>query len=85
MCRLPGCRLPHVDRAGQIRQYANPESTNPSRSLLAHDGDTDESDVSSQEPDATDSDDIDSDGLADDLHLVTNSGFLSQQDDYVQF
>ena len=65
VCNNKKCRLPHVDRAGQIRKiaaHATVESKEPQNgSMEDHD-----SDVSS-EGEEIDSDDIDSEGLAEEL------------------
>ena len=83
-CRNRKCRLPHVDRAGQIRKHSanSTEKTNSP-------GDDDDSDLSSAEEDyETDSDDVDSDGLEEDLTLLADNAdphAFSQQQDYVRF
>lgn len=82
-CRNETCRLPHVDRAGQIRKSAAAESISASDAEKSPDLTSDEEDF-----DQIDSDDIDSDGL-EDVFLRGAEGTrgheLSQQQDYVQF
>ena len=93
-CRNSKCRLPHVDRAGQIRKVAAAAAA-----AVEAKGDggisTDEnageaaSDLSSDEDyDAIGSDDVDSDDLEDEiipgLEEAENAE-VSQQHDYIQF
>ena len=88
-CRNRKCRLPHVDRAGQIRKHSaniigkteKPESESP--------GQDDDSDLSSvvEDYDEIDSDDVDSDGLEEDLTLQpedADAHALSRQHDYMK-
>ncbi|OCL05581.1 CCCH zinc finger protein [Glonium stellatum] len=82
-CRNETCRLPHVDRAGQIRKSAAAESISAPDADISPDLTSDEEDF-----DQIDSDDIDSDGLEDVLVRGTEDARdheLSQQQDYVQF
>ena len=74
------CRLPHVDRAGQLRQHDV-----VTRNLVEHD-----SDISSAEenPVGLEDDDVESDGLEDEVMVVAEgdqSHVLAHQDDFVQF
>lgn len=78
LCRNQRCRLPHVDRAGQLRKAAARNSDNS--------GEDDQADDVSSDDDTVDADDVDSDdmtemleGAGDDKHE------LSQQTDFVQF
>lgn len=80
VCNKKRCRLPHVDRAGQIRKkIAIPVETQ----------DENESDASSEEEenDQINSDDVDSDELDEEPEFIggEDSGELAQQQDYVQF
>ncbi|KKK17296.1 hypothetical protein P175DRAFT_0519945 [Aspergillus ochraceoroseus IBT 24754] len=82
-CHKKHCRLPHVDRAGQIRKNAAPNGGD------AADG-TEESDASSEEEEyeEIDSDDVDSDDLdSDEAELIepVDSGEISQQQDFIRF
>lgn len=82
-CRNTKCRLPHIDRAGNLRKAA---------ALKARQGSEGSSDLSSDDEDddqEIDSDDVDSDDMDDDLALVNKSGVadveLAQQLDFVPF
>lgn len=82
VCNKKRCKLPHVDRAGQIRK--NTANTRPESMV-----DEDESDASSEdeEYDQIDSDDVDSDELDDEPEeLIGGAGSseLSQQQDYIR-
>lgn len=88
-CNNKKCRLPHVDRAGQLRKMEANDSNHSSLSGkttangAAEDHDTD---LTSEEDEA-DSDDIDSDGLAEDLSgssVELHSTDISGQQDFVQ-
>ncbi|KAL5044957.1 hypothetical protein BDW71DRAFT_185189 [Aspergillus fruticulosus] len=78
VCKRKHCRLPHVDRAGQIRKNAAPKEA---------EGD-DESDASSEEEefDEIGSDDVDSDYLSDEGELIegTETGEVSKQQDFIR-
>ncbi|KAL4973783.1 hypothetical protein BDW66DRAFT_141323 [Aspergillus desertorum] len=78
ICKKKHCRLPHVDRAGQIRKNAAPKE---------NEGD-DESDASSEEEEFEEigSDDIDSDYLSDEGELIegTETGEVSKQQDFIR-
>ncbi|KAJ5591895.1 uncharacterized protein N7459_002264 [Penicillium hispanicum] len=85
VCHKKRCKLPHVDRAGQIRKAA---AAAASKAELADR--EDESDPSSEEEDydAIDSDDIDSDEFDDqpeELIEGVDSGEMSQQQDFIRF
>ncbi|RAL09786.1 CCCH zinc finger protein [Aspergillus homomorphus CBS 101889] len=86
LCNKKSCRLPHVDRAGQIRK--NAAATTNSEVAMGDDAD-EESDASSddEEYDEIDSDDVDSDDLEDDEpELITagaDVGDLARQQDFV--
>lgn len=79
VCNKKRCRLPHVDRAGQIRKnIAKAESP-----------DENDSDASSEEEEheQIDSDDVDSDELDEEPEFIEggDSSELSQQQDYIRF
>ncbi|KAL4872302.1 hypothetical protein BDV12DRAFT_162719 [Aspergillus spectabilis] len=77
VCKKKHCRLPHVDRAGQIRKNAAKEDA----------ADDEESDASSEEEyDEIGSDDVDSDYLSDDGELIAGAetGEVSQQQDFIR-
>ncbi|KAL5001662.1 hypothetical protein BDV10DRAFT_159477 [Aspergillus recurvatus] len=78
VCKKKHCRLPHVDRAGQIRKNAAPKEAE----------DDDESDASSEEEefDEIGSDDVDSDYLSDEGELIegTETGEVSKQQDFIR-
>lgn len=80
VCHKKRCKLPHVDRAGQIRKAA---------AAAAKTERDDESDPSSEdeEYDAIDSDDVDSDEFDDEPELIggEDSGEMSQQQDFIHF
>ncbi|KAJ5731511.1 uncharacterized protein N7483_006019 [Penicillium malachiteum] len=83
ICHKKRCKLPHVDRAGQIRKAA---AAAASRAEAGED----DSDESSEEEDydAIDSDDIDSDEFDDSPEqLIEGSGSheMSQQHDFIKF
>ncbi|KAL4943790.1 hypothetical protein BDV06DRAFT_188940 [Aspergillus oleicola] len=77
VCKKKHCRLPHVDRAGQIRKNAPKED----------DEGEGESDASSEEEeyDEIGSDDVDSDYLSDEGELIEGeeTGEISQQQDFI--
>jgi hypothetical protein len=83
-CDKKRCKLPHVDRAGQIRKAA---AAAASKTDIADE----ESDPSSEDEsyDAIDSDDVDSDGFDDSLpeEIIegVDSGEMSQQQDFIHF
>ncbi|KAL2818119.1 hypothetical protein BJX63DRAFT_384628 [Aspergillus granulosus] len=80
VCGKKHCRLPHVDRAGQIRKNAAPKEDGT--------GNDDESDASSEEEeyDEIGSDDVDSDYLSDEeLIEGVQTGEISQQQDFIRF
>lgn len=89
VCGQKKCRLPHVDRAGQIKKHAanatgSKGQRNPGKSS------DDSSDLSSDEGDfeEIDSEDVDSDGLDEDMIDAPDSDdahALSQQQDFVKF
>lgn len=84
VCHKKRCKLPHVDRAGQIRKAAAAAASK------AESGEReDESDMSSEEEDhdAIDSDDVDSDEFDDmpeELIEGEDSGEMSQQQDFIR-
>ncbi|KAJ5157793.1 uncharacterized protein N7482_008893 [Penicillium canariense] len=85
VCHKKRCKLPHVDRAGQIRKAAAAAAAKAG-ALAEHE---DESDQSSEEEDydAIDSDDVDSDEFDDvpeELIAGMDSGEMSQQQDFIQ-
>lgn len=80
VCTKKHCRLPHVDRAGQIRKNTAPKGDAA--------GNDDESDASSDDEDyeGIGSDDIDSDYLSDEgLIEGAETGEISQQQDFIRF
>jgi hypothetical protein len=86
VCNKKRCRLPHVDRAGQIRK-----NTAAANKADASNDEEEESDASSEEEeyDAIDSDDVDSDAIDDEepeyiIEGTDNDGLLQQQD-FVRF
>ena len=86
-CKNKRCRLPHIDRAGQIRKNAANRTGNEASKSDLGNGE----DISSEEDDYDEigSDDIDSDDLEDPEPMEVadpNDGSgLSQQQDFVQF
>lgn len=94
-CRNSKCRLPHVDRAGQIRKVAaaaaNATGAKSDDNNAADSADTSDimSDLSSDEDyDAIGSDDVDSDDLEDEVipgSEEIESAEVSQQHDFIQF
>ncbi|KAF2498372.1 hypothetical protein BU16DRAFT_481227 [Lophium mytilinum] len=76
MCRNAKCRLPHVDRASQLRSKAAAAGSLPVSD------DDDSQDISSDEEVFGDSDDFDSEGIDDDSDIIGLG--LSQQQDYVR-
>ncbi|MCJ1466108.1 hypothetical protein MMC07_004727 [Pseudocyphellaria aurata] len=88
-CGNKNCHLPHVDRAGQIRNHAA-KSTDISQNSVPQSGDASDTDILSDEEefDEIDSDDVDSDGLDNDFIQLSHdnaSQTLSQQQDFVHF
>lgn len=79
LCRNSKCRLPHVDRAGQLRKAAAVKCHDQSEGA--------EGDVSDLESDeeVMDSDDVDSDDMEEHILPEENKHELSQQQDFVQF
>ncbi|ODM21493.1 hypothetical protein SI65_02337 [Aspergillus cristatus] len=77
VCNRKHCRLPHVDRAGQMKNTA----------IRAEGPRDDESDASSEEEeyDEIDSDDVDSDDEDPEFIEGVDTGELSQQQDFVHF
>ena len=88
-CRSKTCRLPHVDRAAQIRQYAAKNASEASTHQPNENGEGEYDDLSSEEEDIEGSlsDDVDSDGLDDDLMVLQYNANnpLSQQENFVRF
>ena len=89
-CHNKQCRLPHVDRAGQIRKQAANLVDDSSKGRNGSMEEDDDSDVLSEEDhyDEIDSDDVESDGLEDDFMQLSDDvphQALSQQQDFVQF
>ncbi|KAL4803014.1 hypothetical protein BDV18DRAFT_146086 [Aspergillus unguis] len=80
VCKKKHCRLPHVDRAGQIRKNAAPKED--------AEGD-EESDASSEEEeyDEIGSDDVDSDYLSDEGEFIEGeeTSEVSKQQDFIRF
>lgn len=90
-CHNKKCRLPHVDRAGQIRKFAANKVGDSDDSRHGDGEDDPDSDIDSEEEDgydAIDSDDVDSDGLEDEpmqISMGTDTHEISQQQDFVHF
>ena len=80
VCNKKRCKLPHVDRAGQIRKAAAAAASKAEAGM-------EESDESSEEEDydAIDSDDIDSDEFEEEMVGGGDSGEMSQQQDFIGF
>ncbi|KAK8203858.1 CCCH zinc finger protein [Phyllosticta capitalensis] len=80
VCRNPKCRLPHVDRAGQIRKAAGAQS-----SAL----DSVEMDISSDDEAQINSDDVDSDAEIEEEIIMTDADDqgheVSRQQDFIGF
>ncbi|KAF2146726.1 uncharacterized protein K452DRAFT_262792 [Aplosporella prunicola CBS 121167] len=82
VCRNKRCRLPHVDRAGQIRKATAAQASTAEE----EDGSPDLS--SDEDYDEIDSDDVDSDGLGEDVIMQGSDDHgheLSQQKDFIGF
>lgn len=84
VCHKKRCKLPHVDRAGQIRKAAAASANKVEAGERE-----DESDMSSEEEgyDAIDSDDVDSDEFDDmpeELIEGVDNGEMSQQQDFIR-
>jgi hypothetical protein len=84
-CRDAKCRLPHVDRAGKIRQF--PTDTDRVIETPEADGINDLSSDGDEDMNDVDSDDVDSDGLEDSMAMAQDGSDdrLSRQDDFVRF
>jgi hypothetical protein len=86
-CKNKKCRLPHIDRAGQIRRHAANKTGNDSGDT----GTEDEDDISSEEEeyDEIGSDDIDSDNMGEPEPMeIPDTGpgaNLLHQQDFVPF
>ncbi|KAJ5114453.1 hypothetical protein NUU61_000212 [Penicillium alfredii] len=84
VCHKKRCKLPHVDRAGQIRKAAAAAANKADQADRE-----DDSDPSSEEEDydEIDSDDVDSDEFDDPEELIggVDSGEMSQQQDFIGF
>ena len=98
VCHNKTCRLPHVDRAGQLRKRAADTADinlisrngNPADDDDDDDDDEEESDVASDDEyyDEIDSDDVDSEGLPEDMMQLSDNAEdlrLTQQQDFVPF
>lgn len=84
LCRNKKCRLPHVDRAGQLRKAAA-AAVQQQREHSPSSQDDGSGDISSDgELDGMDSDDVDSDGF-EMFSMHSDDGQLSQQQDFVKF
>lgn len=85
-CRDKNCRLPHVDRAGQIRKRAANAASTDNPAVTSTES---EHDLTSEEEDfdAIASEDVDSDGLEGYMMDISDdhqAQSLSQQQDYIQ-
>ena len=89
-CHSKRCRLPHVDRAGQIRrQTANHVDVHTE---IVNDTveNSDGNDLSSEgeKINEIEDDDVDSEGLVDDVYInmpASSNHGLHDQDDFIQF
>ena len=82
-CRNSRCRLPHIDRAGNLRKAAALKANKESDGNESPDLSSDEEDY--QE---IDSDDVDSDDLDEDIDMIESGDGgheLSQQQDFIAF
>ncbi|KAI9751641.1 MAG: hypothetical protein M1835_001194 [Candelina submexicana] len=89
ICHEKKCRLPHIDRAGQIRKTtANMTPKDDKREASVTEED-ESSDLSSEEEDHDESgSDVDSDGMEEELMQGlenTDKEDLAQQQDYIRF
>lgn len=83
-CNKKRCRLPHVDRAGQIRKNAAIKA----ESTTANEDEGSDASSEEEEYDEIDSDDVDSDSDDESEFIAkggVDSGELSQQQDFVRF
>ena len=80
ICRNSNCRLPHVDRAGQLRKMAATKKEDDEK-------DTEEEATSDVESDGqlVDDDHVASDEMTEEIIPGKNNHELSQQVDYVHF
>ncbi|KAI9662147.1 MAG: hypothetical protein M1831_002843 [Alyxoria varia] len=85
-CRNKKCRLPHVDRAGQLRKSAAKSANDGEAAEAAASADDDgSSDVESDDEELGDSDDVDSDDMEDEVVLPDeDTRQLGEQRDFVQ-
>lgn len=88
MCRDKKCRLPHVDRAGQIRRNAANLEPNGDKGEPTAINEEESSDVSSEEEDYDETgSDVDSDGMDEEPVQVlgyTDKQDLAHQRDYIR-
>lgn len=82
-CGRKRCRLPHVDRAGQIRKNAAANQGGDAADTSTAAAADDEEEDASSENEEIDSDDVDSD--AESEFIESGEGGLSQQEDFVRF
>lgn len=80
-CGNKKCRLPHIDRADQMKKNAI-ESARP-LGLSTDDNDDDDSDLVSEEDDDSGSGDVDSDDFEELVGGTDASSTMSQQKDFV--
>lgn len=89
MCREKKCRLPHVDRAGQIRRNAANIEPKGDKGEPAAVDEEESSDLSSDEEDYDESgSDVDSDGMDEEPVQVlghTDNEDVAHQQDYIRF
>lgn len=83
LCRRTKCRLPHVDRAGQIRKHLGTKSTG----LTVDPADDENNDIVSDEETSSDQEDVDSDGMEEIMDWPDDAGShaISEQQDFVGF
>ena len=88
-CNNKRCQLPHIDRAGQIRnREANTTGSADNNHSTEEEEEEEDEDVSSEEEyDEIDSDDVDSDELDETEEFIQGSDHdeIQQQQDFIPF
>lgn len=89
VCRRKNCALPHIDRAGRIRQMTS-NKTESSDVAMGNNGEGEEDDISSDEEyEQSDSDDVSSDGESEDEPVLIlageDTGEVAAQQDFIHF
>ena len=85
-CRNAKCRLPHVDRAGELRKAAARQAKKDGESGDGEGGDVSDLSSGEEEFQGIDSDDADSDDLDEDVRMSDSGGQgreMSQQEDFI--